>query len=90
MRPCHRVCDAVAHGVDSVVSLGSGHTTVSLYVALVALALNLAVTTVRTSCSTASASRAAPTTVPGHHVVFDGNGDIDGRHAPNIFPPGSP
>ncbi len=48
MRPCHRVCDAVAHGVDSVVSLGFGHTTVSLYVALVALALNLAVTTVRT------------------------------------------
>ncbi|MET8904219.1 hypothetical protein [Streptomyces sp. NPDC004538] len=32
----------------SLVSLGSGHTTVSLYVALVALALNLAVTTVRT------------------------------------------
>ncbi|MFF0513131.1 sodium:solute symporter [Streptomyces sp. NPDC004250] len=38
----------VAHGFDSVVSLGFGHTSVSLYVALVALALNLAVTTVLT------------------------------------------
>ncbi|MFG2548184.1 hypothetical protein ACGFOM_37790 [Streptomyces sp. NPDC048594] len=27
---------------------------------------------------------------PGRHVIFDGNGDVDGRHAPNIFPPGSP